>query len=195
MKKEIVNKSLEMFLGYGFKTITMDEIATNLKISKKTLYEHFSNKAALVSTCVMNLNQLIEAEIRLIFAKNLNPIAEIYEITNYIDQVIYSGMNNMCLFQLQKYYPKIYSEVKKQHKVQFLKCITDNLKKGMELNLYRKKLDVKKITNLHYLTLLAIKENNEDAQNLISEKNLYLELYLRSIATDKGLKKIINILT
>ena len=48
MKDKIIEKSNELFLNLGFKSVTMDEIANSLGISKKTLYKHFGNKTALI---------------------------------------------------------------------------------------------------------------------------------------------------
>ena len=47
MKEEIVNQAIKLFLQYGFKSVTMDEIAQHMRISKKTIYAHFSNKVWL----------------------------------------------------------------------------------------------------------------------------------------------------
>ena len=52
MKEEIVNQAIKLFLQYGFKSVTMDEIAQHMRISKKTIYAHFPKKETLVETCV-----------------------------------------------------------------------------------------------------------------------------------------------
>ena len=48
MKEKIIQKSADLFLSYGFKSVTMDDIANALGISKKTIYQHFDNKTKLV---------------------------------------------------------------------------------------------------------------------------------------------------
>ena len=52
MKYKILESASNKFILYGFKSITMDDIATTLTISKKTIYEHFKNKTELVEACV-----------------------------------------------------------------------------------------------------------------------------------------------
>ena len=48
MREKILNKSAELFLTYGFKSVTMDDIANEMGISKKTIYQHFDNKTNLL---------------------------------------------------------------------------------------------------------------------------------------------------
>ena len=63
MRETILNKAMEMFLAYGFKSVTMDDIAAQLGISKKTIYQHFANKTDLVEACTLNLFESISCGI------------------------------------------------------------------------------------------------------------------------------------
>lgn len=51
MKKKIITKATELFLSIGFKSVTMDDLAQSMGISKKTIYQYFENKNQLISSC------------------------------------------------------------------------------------------------------------------------------------------------
>ena len=55
MKEKIIQKSTELFLTLGFKSVTMDDIASEMGISKKTIYVHFKNKTKLVEAVTFYL--------------------------------------------------------------------------------------------------------------------------------------------
>ena len=80
MKKDILKTAVELFLTYGFKSVTMDDIANALGMSKKTIYQYFENKTVLVEESVMYLFQTISSGIEDIRDLEKNPIEEIFEI-------------------------------------------------------------------------------------------------------------------
>ena len=79
MKEKIIKKSEELFLTLGFKNVTMDDIATGLGISKKTIYAHFSNKTELVSAVTFSVLEYIYKGIEQIKKNAINPIEELYD--------------------------------------------------------------------------------------------------------------------
>jgi len=80
MKEQILQKATELFLNQGFKSITMDDIAQEMSISKKTIYSHFGNKEAIVSATTNYLFETICGGIELICEFQKNPINELYDI-------------------------------------------------------------------------------------------------------------------
>ena len=108
MRETILNKAMEMFLAYGFKSVTMDDIAAQLGISKKTIYQHFANKTDLVEACTLNLFESISCGIDNIREQGKNSIEEIFIIRSFMMQ----HLNNETaspFYQLQKFFPKIFS--------------------------------------------------------------------------------------
>ena len=89
MRDKIINKAGEMFLSLGFKSITMDDIAKELGISKKTLYKYFSNKAALVDASTEAVLNTINDTINKIKEHGYNAIEE--DITLAVIVVSYAG--------------------------------------------------------------------------------------------------------
>jgi len=86
MREKIINKSAELFLNLGFKSVTMDDIAQEMGISKKTIYVHFSNKTKLVEAVTFGLFDTICNGIDHICEHAPNPIEELYSIKMFVMQ-------------------------------------------------------------------------------------------------------------
>ena len=80
MREKIIKKAEELFLTLGFKSITMDDIANAMGISKKTIYKYFSNKESLIEEGTEVVHQNIHNRIDAIISKNFNAIEENFEI-------------------------------------------------------------------------------------------------------------------
>src|SRR5210317_1140812 len=102
MKNKILEKATELFLIYGFKSVTMDDIANALGISKKTIYQHFKNKTKLVEATTLGLFNFISNGINCICAMDKNPIEEIYEVKSFAMTHL-KDEKSSPIFQLQKY--------------------------------------------------------------------------------------------
>ena len=79
MKDQILEKATEMFLTLGFKSVTMDDIASEMGISKKTIYQHFSNKDSLIKATTSNLFERISCGIDEIILANILNILKHFE--------------------------------------------------------------------------------------------------------------------
>ena len=84
MREKIIHNASELFITYGFKSVTMDDIANNLGISKKTIYLHFENKTKLVEAATLAMFELISCGIDGICQLEKNPIEEIYDIKRFV---------------------------------------------------------------------------------------------------------------
>ena len=83
MKDKILDTATDLFLNLGFKSVTMDDLAEEMGISKKTIYSHFKNKTDLVKQSTMGLFHKISNGIDCICEKGKNPIEELYEIKRF----------------------------------------------------------------------------------------------------------------
>ena len=197
MKEKILDKATELFLDLGFKSVTMDDLANEMGISKKTIYSHFKNKTKLVEATTSNLFITISTGIEQIRALHKNPIEELYEIKKLV-MVHLKNEKSSPQHQLQKYYPKIYDTM---HSGQFKlmqECIEDNLQKGLAQGIYRDNLKIDFISRIYFSGVTSIKNqklfpvHNFSVAPLMDE---YLEYHLRGIVTPKGrntLNSIIN---
>ncbi|PZD78429.1 TetR/AcrR family transcriptional regulator [Mesonia sp. K7] len=190
MENKILDTAAEMFLNYGFKSVTMDDIANEIGISKKTIYVHYKNKSILVEKTVEYLFHKISAGIEEIRDQEKNPIEEILEIKRFL---LYNLKEEKSSpeYQLEKYYPKVYKDVKQKQYCVMSECVVCNLERGLELGLYRKNINTEFISKIYFNSMMALKNkdlfplNNFSMQMLM---NNYLEYHLRGICTEKGLE-------
>ncbi len=196
MKEKILRKTIDLFLTFGVKSITMDDIAKELGISKKTIYTYFSTKAKLVEAASIFAFEQINKGIFSICTSNFNPIEELYSVKTLILKQL-KNEKSSPQYQLQKYYPKIFEALKKKQFDSVYTCITENLKKGIEKGYYREEIDINFITRLYFNGMIGIKNEELFSKNDFSAPylmNSHLEYHIRAIATTKGLKILENIL-
>ncbi len=197
MREKIIQKATTLFLKLGFKSVTMDDIANEMAISKKTIYTHFKNKTALVKECTFCVMQSITTGIDEICSLNQNPIEELFEIKKFVMGKIEDD-NSSPQYQLQKYYPQISEDLKEGHFEKMMECTRTNLRRGIEQGLYRSNLDIEFIARLYYLGIHGTKNQNLFPIERFSTKFIteeYLEYHLRGIVTPEGfitLKKFIK---
>ncbi|MEZ4796786.1 MAG: TetR/AcrR family transcriptional regulator [Flavobacteriaceae bacterium] len=189
MREKIIHKSADLFLSYGFKSVTMDDIANALGISKKTIYQYFENKTKLVEATTLATFDIISHGIDCICALGKNPIEEVYEIKRFVMTHL-KDEKSSPQFQLQKYYPKIYATLKIKQLEKMLGCVRENLEKGVNLKLYRDSINIDFISRIYFNGMTSLKDQDvfpltNYSMNLLME--LFLEYHLRGICTQKGL--------
>jgi AcrR family transcriptional regulator len=194
MRHKILETSNELFLNLGFKSVTMDEIAKKMGVSKKTIYKYFENKTELVAAVTDYMFDTVSCGIDGICALQMNPIQEIFSIKRLVMKHL-KDEKSSPQYQLQKYYPKIYASLtqKQFHIMQV--CVVNNLKQGIEKGLYRTHIDLEFISRIYFNGMVGIK--NKDLFPLTDYSmntlmNHYLEYHLRGIATEKGLQELNN---
>jgi AcrR family transcriptional regulator len=188
MREKIIHKSTEMFLTLGFKSVTMDDIANALGISKKTIYRHFDNKTKLVEVTTLQLFELISHGIDCICELEKNPIEELYDIKRFVMDHL-KNEKSSPQYQLQKYYPKIFTTLKQKQFEVMHGCVNQNLSRGIKQGLYRDTLNLEFITRIYFNSMLAIKDADLFPLKIFSMNVLlenYLEYHLRGICTFKG---------
>jgi len=197
MKEKILVKATDMFLNYGFKSVTMDDIANKMGISKKTIYAHYENKTSLVDDSTMYMFDIISNGIDHICALQKNPIEELYEIKRFVMMHL-KDEKSSPQYQLQKYYPKVHDVLRhKQYEV-MQDCVLENLKKGIDLGIYRKNLNIEFVSRICFSGVNSIKDQQFFPLEQFPVSTLmddYLEYHLRGIVTPEGrkvLNKIIN---
>ncbi|GAA3645586.1 TetR/AcrR family transcriptional regulator [Flavivirga jejuensis] len=197
MRDKILLGATDLFLNYGFKSVTMDDIANNLGISKKTIYQHFDNKIKLVEACSTCLFDFISQGIDNICSLGKNPIEETFSIKQFVMEHL-KDEKSSPQYQLQKYYPNIFNTLKNKQFEIMQTCVIDNLNRGIDLGLYRKSIHVEFISRIYFSLILAIKDKelfpNKDFTMPMLMEN-YLEYHLRGICTPKGLEYLNKFIT
>ena len=190
MKEKILLNAADLFLSYGFKSVTMDDIANRIGVSKKTIYQHFDNKIKLVEATTMYMFSVISTGIDQICALKKNPIEEIYDIKNFVMEHL-KGEKSSPQYQLQKYYPKIFTTLKKKQFEVMQDCVKENLDRGINQELYRETINIDFIARIYFNGMLALKDKDlfpltQFSMNMLMEN--YIEYHLRGICTTKGLE-------
>lgn len=187
--EKILSTCADMFLTLGFKSVTMDDIAQKLGISKKTLYTHFPNKETLVNACVFYFFDYVTAEIRKITEKTSTPIEELYEIKLFMMQLI-KNEKISPQFQLKKFYPEIFKALQEKQMAFMVERMSNSLEKGVALGLFRSSLNIPFIARLYFNGMMGIKDQRLFPAELFQHSQLmadYLEYHLRAICTEKGI--------
>ena len=190
MDKEIVAAASSLFLQYGYKAVTMDDIAEHMRISKKTIYLYFDDKISLVRSVVFEVFEEVKDKIIDIQSSMDNPIESLYEIKKIAVQVL-GKKDKSPQYQLQKYYPSIYSEIRKKELSALGESFELSLKKGMDLGLFRSDLNTEFITRIYFNGFRGLRDielfppESYDIDIIIGE---YIDYHLRAIVTPKGLK-------
>ncbi|MFN8346445.1 MAG: TetR/AcrR family transcriptional regulator [Spirosomataceae bacterium] len=147
MRERILDKAQELFFRYGVKSVTMDDIARELGISKKTIYQHFEDKNAMVFAGVEHHFECDRALAEQMQAEAPDPIAEVVMASEMMRQTM-AGMNPTAIFDIKKYYPQAWDLFSKYKKQFILEIVKQNLKKGMEMGLYRSAINIEVIARL-----------------------------------------------
>ena len=186
MKEKIINRAKEMFLKLGFKSITMDDIACDMCISKKTIYKYFSNKELLIEESTQLVHKEVRETIDTIVAKNFNAIEENFQIRRMFKEM-FKYSETSPVYQLKRHYPEVYQKVV-GYQIEICEgCFRDNIFKGISEGLYRENIDVENYVKFYYTLIFSISENTaleRDANNL---EHKALEYHTRAMATSVGI--------
>jgi AcrR family transcriptional regulator len=192
MKQNIINESVPLFIQYGFKSVTIDDIAIKMRVSKKTIYAHFPKKETLVETCVfIHFNNVFEKIIN-ISKHSKDPIVGLYQIKKEALKHL-SNEKNSPVYQLQKYYSSIYNKLQQMEFNTLGGMFSESLKKGIEMGLFRSEININFVTRIFFngirgitdVQLFPVQEYKID-QLLIN----FSEYHLRAISTPAGVEKL-----
>lgn len=191
-KERILVKANELFNRYGIRSVSMDDIAAQLGMSKKTLYQYYTDKDELVHAVFdvalnTNRNNCLDCT-----KKGDNAIHEIFLSFDIMEEML-KTMNPSLLFDMQKYHPSAYKKFE-EFKGSFLyKIIKANLERGVKEELYRDDIDTDILTRYRlYSVLLSF---NPEVFPTIKTNPAYIEqqlieCFVYGLATPKGYKLI-----
>jgi len=190
MKEKIILKAVELFLSLGFKSITMDDLAQSMSISKKTIYQFFNNKNDLIISCTEHIQYQLLKKINEIRNNAKNPIIELFEIKKEAMKIL-GNTETAPQFQLQKFYPEIYQKLKDRELHLFRDNIHESLNKGIKLKYFRKEINIDFITRIYLNGMRGVRDINLFPINEFKVEKViedFIEYHLRAISTPKGLE-------
>jgi len=197
MKESILHKAADMFLSYGFKSVTMDDIANEMGVSKKTIYKYFSNKESLVDETTLVVQEKVDKILKEILQKGYNAIEENFVVKNVFKEM-FKKAKTSPMYQLKKYYPETYKKLMEVELCSFSDCIKSNLEKGIEEKMYRKNIDKDMVMKFYFILVFGAHESDLFGSNMTDMLKIelkILEYHTRAIATLYGISVLEKQLT
>lgn len=189
MKEKIIKKATDMFLKLGFKSVTMDDIASEMCISKKTIYKYFSNKEKLIEEGTEVVHQNIHRLMEEVIAQNYNAIEENFQMREMFKEM-FKSFDQSPAYQLKKHYPEIYEKMMCNEIEDCSQMFRQNIEKGITEGLYRKDTDIESAVKFYYTLIFSINENTMMEKEAYVLEAKALEYHTRAIATEKGIKEL-----
>jgi TetR/AcrR family transcriptional regulator, cholesterol catabolism regulator len=186
---QIIHAAARLFEQYGIRSVSIDNVCNELKISKKTFYVHFSQKEDLVDA-VLEFQEGVMHDKFYKLLKDKNAIDSLIVIIKEIKKGVDNESQSMC-FDLQKYYPKIH-EKHELKKLEAMKIGFEmNLRQGMAEGYYRDDLDVELTSLFHSIQVKKTFEIMEQSPKKYTKRRLvefFIDLMVHFIANEKGLR-------
>ena len=191
-KERILVKSNELFNRYDIRSVSMDDIAAQLGMSKKTLYQYYTDKDELVNAVfdvVLSINKNNCTEC---IKKGDNAIHEVFLSFDIMEEML-KTMNPSVLFDMQKYHPSAYKKFDDFKNGFLYRIIKSNLERGIKEELYREEIDTDILSRYRLHTVL-LSFNPEvfpsNKANLVYIEQQLIECFLYGLASPKGYKLI-----
>ncbi len=179
-KSELLECSITNFTKFGSKSFTLDELARELGMSKKTIYIHFKNKEDLVSESLRFLIEKIKRDIDITLLKHTDPIVKIIEIYR-IGFDYFKCFRPSFVFGLKKYYPKADEvfETFRNHIV--YEKVYNLLLEAQSKKLFRDHINLKLVCDLYFLRIDDIAYKKSNIFDVYSNKELLEHLIIHNL--------------
>lgn len=185
----LIPQIVSIFMTYGIKSVTMDDIARHLRLSKKTLYQYVTDKNDLVEKCISYDCDANECGIRNVVGRNLNAIQENIEISKMVMAQL-KGVHPSIFYDLEKYYPTAWRLLQTTRQEMAFDVIRTNIQKGISEGLFRPDLHVEIITRLWVTRMNVIFDPKLFPMQEFPITEVYAQLFthqIRGIASEEGL--------
>ncbi|MDX1628198.1 MAG: TetR/AcrR family transcriptional regulator [Fulvivirga sp.] len=189
-KKRIVNGASELFHKYGIRSVSMDDIARHLGISKKTIYQFFKDKDEVVTEALRAHMEMEKQEYDEIFDHSSNAVEELAMVSKCMRKD-FKDMNPSLLFDMHKYHPAAW-QIWLDFKNEFIKDhVVSNLKRGIEEGYYRKDIDPEVMAIFRVEQVQLAFDDSifpPDNFNFTEVQMQFFNHFVHGIVTEKGYK-------
>lgn len=176
-------------MSYGIRSVTMDDIARELGMSKKTLYQAFENKQAIVEAFATQfLATSMDAENKI--HQNANSaVEEMFFVAEHVSK-IFLKIPPSAMYDLQKYHHGVWERcdgISRQHVFSLVK---ENLKRGQTEGLYRAEVNVDVVTLLYVSQGKALTDEDTFSTSTLDKATFFVQMldyHMNAITTPKGL--------
>ncbi len=196
IRERIIEEATSQFLQFGIRNVTMDGIAAALGMSKRTVYEAFKDKSALVHTCLETLTQRHKCRNVEICSSSQNVVETIFI---YMQEGIkaMNAINPVFFRDMEKLYPKTWDALRKSNEKEAFKLSEELLQKGINEGIFRSEINISIVAKLFHeqMNLLADEKIFPREQYSYSEVFQSLTInFMRGISTKKGIDLIDSML-
>ena len=187
-KERISVKAEELFMQFGIRSVSMDDIAHSLGMSKKTLYQYYADKDELVNAMIRNHIQQMQTDCESCREQANDAIHEIFiTMERIVDEL--SNMNPMVLYDLEKFHYKAFQHFK-EHKDKYLvKIVRNNIEWGISQGLYREDVNVDVMSKFRMESMMIpfnVSVFPPGKYNLATISEMIIENFIYGLATIKG---------
>lgn len=191
-RERILVKADELFGRFGIRSVSMDDIAAQLGMSKKTLYQSYADKEELVDAV---FSKVMEQHKSICMADKKRAENAVHELFLALDMMkeMFAQMNPVVIFDLQKYHPAVYAKFHTFKNDFLYHVIKANLESGVRDELYRPEIDVEILTRYRLEAVMMPFDSNVFPSNrthLVHIEEQILEHFLYGVCTAKGEKLI-----
>ncbi|WP_411272963.1 TetR/AcrR family transcriptional regulator [Daejeonella sp.] len=194
VKEYIISESDNLFCQHGFKSVTMDDLAKHLGMSKKTIYLHFSDKNEIVNMVIENKLNCQKCLIKEGAEKAENAVHEVFFAVTNMKELL-SNMNPNLFYDLQKYHPQAWMYFKNFRQKNVYETIYNNLMRGIKEGYYRRDIKCDILTQMRLEQIDLIFSNSSEYTNgkygIARVMSELTEHFLYGICSLKG-HKLIN---
>lgn len=191
--EEILSGSRELFFRYGLKSVTMDDIARHLGMSKKTIYQCFKDKNDIILSLMKSHLERNKQDLEKISKEASNAVQEMIGIMDFIGGM-FTRINPVVFYDLQKYFPQCWKNFKEFKENYMIVMIQNNIRRGIQESMFRKNIDVEVLSKMR-IEQIEMAMNplifSPDKYNLTNVQMAMLDHFLHGITTLKG-HKLIN---
>ncbi len=190
MKDKILEKAGELFMKYGVRSVTMDDIAREIAISKKTIYQFFKDKDDIVNHVAMRHMDKEKKEYDEIQSSSHNALEELAKINRCVRKN-FREMNPALLYDLQKYHRDAWNLFEEFKHVYIKNSVANNLRKGIAEGHFRKEIDPDIIAAMRVQVVEMAFDETLFPQDKYDFREVQMELfdhYVHGLVTNEGLK-------
>jgi AcrR family transcriptional regulator len=194
VRDRIKQKADELYRRYGIKSVTMDEIANQLGVSKKTIYQSFSDKNELVDAVIVDILKYNKDCCQSYKTNSQNAIHEVFQAMEML-QVMFDNMNPAILYDIERNHPATYKKFKEYKYKYLFEIVKENIERGKWEELYRPEVNIDVIAKIRLETMMMPFNEQLFPKNKFSLVTLHqqlIEYFLFGIASLKGYKLILK---
>lgn len=189
VQERILKTAAKLFLELGVRNISMDDVARELSISKKTIYKHYQDKDQLVFDIISSHIAEVERNTTIIMSEEANPVLQIAKIADFVLEMN-KNVHPSVLLDLQKFYPKSYIHLIEHRNKYSLQSVNQNLMKGIEQGLFRDNIHRQRVARIYMCLIFSMFQNTlfdgEEPRNFREEYIETIKYHLHAVTTEKG---------